>query len=68
MPTRYQVYKQKVVTVLNLTAEQGSELEPQVRALFAKGHSLVAAVAYLRVKLKEDAARSRASVNQVPVR
>lgn len=67
MPTRYQTYKTKVATVLNLTQEQARELEPQINALFARGHTLVAAVAYLRTKLKQDADRaatSTASVNE----
>lgn len=68
MPTRYQTYKTKVAAVLNLTQEQTRELEPQVKALFARGHTLVAAVAYLRSRLKQDAERaaSTASVNEVP--
>jgi hypothetical protein len=56
MPTRYQTYKTKIASVLNLTQEQAKELEPQINALFARGHTLVAAVAYLRHKLKSQAA------------
>lgn len=72
MPSAYQKYKTKVVAVLNLTAEDAQAYEPVITALFQRRHSLVAAVAYMRSRIADDAAKaqreagSTASVNQTP--
>jgi len=55
MPTRIQNYRTRVAAALNLTQEQAKEYEPLINLMCARGYTVIAAVAYLKVKQREPA-------------